>query len=49
MDQRIPYTVDAYALALDTDDNLCALPLLNPTDAAYTSCMDAPVGGADRF
>lgn len=41
------YAVNANALALDPDDNFCALPLLDAADAAHTSCVDAPVGGSD--
>ena len=40
------YAVNAYALALDADDNFCALPLLDPTEAAHSSGVDAPIGGA---
>ena len=45
--KRSPYAVNAYALALDADDDFCALPLLDSTDAAHTSRMYAPVGRAD--
>lgn len=43
------YTVNAYAFALDPDHNLGTLPLLDAADAAHASCVDAPVGGADRL
>ena len=42
----ISYAVNAYALALDADNNFCALPLLDSTNTAHSSGMDAPIGGS---
>jgi hypothetical protein len=43
------YAVNAYALALDADDDFCALPLLDPTNTAHSSGMDATIGGSYRL
>jgi len=43
------YAVYAYAFALDANNNLCALPLLDAADAANSICVNAPVARADRL
>lgn len=46
---RLSYAVNAYAFALNAEDNLCALSLLDPTDAAHSTSMDAPICRAHRL